>query len=63
MGKKAAASATQLPEPASYQDVLDAPPHKVAEIIDGTQHMNPRPAPRHAWASSGLGESICTPYN
>ena len=63
MGKKAAASATQLPEPASYQDVLDAPPHKVAEIIDGTLHMNPRPAPRHAWASSGLGARIGTPYN
>ena len=63
MGKKAAASATQLPEPASYQDVLDAPPHKVAEIIDGTLHINPRPAPRHAWASSGLGARIGTPYN
>ncbi len=63
MGKKAVVSATQLPEPASYQDVLDAPPHKVAEIIDGTLHMNPRPAPRHAWASSGLGARIGTPYN
>ena len=63
MGKKAVVSATQLPEPASYQDVLDAPPHKVAEIIDGTLHMNPRPAPRHAWASSGISSRIGTPYN
>ncbi len=64
MGMKAAsAGATQLPEPATYQDVLDAPPHKVAEIIDGTLHMNPRPAPRHAWASTGLGESIGPPFN
>ncbi len=63
MGTKAAASATPLPEPVTYQDVLDAPPHKVAEIIDGTLHVNPRPAPRHAWASSGIGARVGTPYN
>ncbi len=63
MSTKAATSATPLPEPATYQDVLDAPPHKVAEIIDGTLHMNPRPAPKHAWASTGLGESIGPPFN
>ena len=64
MGIKAAsAGATQLPEPATYQDVLDAPPHKVAEIIDGTLHMSTRPAPRYAWASTGLGESIGPPFN
>ena len=61
--KSAAASATPLPEPATYQDVLDAPPHKVAEIIDGTLQMNPRPASRHVWASTGLGESIGPPFN
>ena len=63
MATKSATSATPLPEPATYQDVLDAPPHKVAEIIDGTLHVNPRPAPRHAWASSGLGGSITQPYS
>ncbi len=63
MGTKAATSATPLPEPATYQDVLDAPPHKVAQIIDGTLHMNPRPASRHVWASTGLGESIGPPFN
>ena len=63
MSTKAATSATPLPEPATYQDVLDAPPHKVAEIIDGTLHMNPRPAPKHAWASTGIGESIGPPFN
>ncbi len=62
MGTKAAARVTPLPEPATYQDVLDAPPHKVAEIIDGTLQMNPRPAPRHALASSGLGTNITRPY-
>ena len=28
---------------ATYQDVLDAPEHMVAEIIDGELHLSPRP--------------------
>ena len=48
---------------ATYQDVLDAPPHKVAEVISGTLHTHPRPAARHAWASSGLGMKIDPPFN
>ena len=48
---------------ATYQDVLDAPPHKVAEVIAGTLHTHPRPATRHAWASSGLGMKIGPPFN
>ena len=48
---------------ATYQDVLDAPPHKVAEVIEGTLYLNPRPASRHARASSVLGGSIGTPYD
>lgn len=34
----------------------------VAEIVAGTLHTNPRPAPRHALASSGLGANIATPF-
>ena len=37
---------------ATYQDVLDAPEHRVAEIVDGTLHTHPRPAMPHALASS-----------
>ena len=48
---------------ASYQDVLDAPPNMVAEVIGGTLHMQPRPAMRHAWASSGMGAKISPPFN
>ena len=48
---------------ATYQDVLDAPPHKVAEVIAGTLHTHPRSAMRHAWASSGLGMKIGSPFN
>ena len=48
---------------ATYQDVLDVPPHMVAEVLDGTLHTQPRPASRHAWASSGLGARIGPPFN
>ena len=48
---------------ATYQDVLDAPPHMVAEVVAGTLHTQPRPAKRHAWASSGLGMKIGPPFN
>ena len=43
---------------ASYQDVLDAPPHKVAELIRGRLHLHPRPASRHARAASALGGEL-----
>jgi len=40
---------------ATYQDVLDAPEHMVAEVIDGTLHTQPRPAARHVLTASTLG--------
>ena len=43
---------------ATYQDVLDAPPHKVAEIVDGQLYLSPRPAPIYAVAKSGLSGLI-----
>ena len=48
---------------ATYQDVLDAPPHKVAEVLAGTLHTHPRPAMRHAWARSRLGGRLDGPFN
>ncbi len=48
---------------ATYQDVLNAPPHMVAEIVDGTLYTHPRPSPRHALASSELGICIGPPYH
>ena len=53
----------KVSRPATYQDVLDAPPHMVAEVVAGTLHTQPRPAKRHAWASSGLGMKIGPPFN
>jgi Uma2 family endonuclease len=40
---------------ATYQDVLDAPEHVVAELIGGALSLQPRPRPRHAIAASRLG--------
>ena len=47
---------------ATYQDVLDAPPHRVAEIVDGVLHTNPRPAMPHALARSSLGNDLSGPF-
>ena len=51
------------PRRASYQDLLDAPPHRVAEIVDGTLYTHPRPAMPHARATSGLGVKIGGPFD
>jgi Uma2 family endonuclease len=47
---------------ASYEDVLKAPPNMVAEVIYGVLHTQPRPAFRHAIASSMLGGLISNPF-
>jgi Uma2 family endonuclease len=49
--------------PATYQDVVDAPPTMVAELIEGALHLHPRPAPRHARASSSLGDELMSPFD
>ena len=49
--------------PATYEDLLRVPQHLVAEIINGDLHTNPRPAPRHADASSGLGGVLRNPFD
>lgn len=43
---------------ATYQDVLNAPPNKVAEIVDGELSLLPRPAGPHAEVTSHLGMEI-----
>ncbi len=47
---------------ASYRDVLDAPPHMVAEVVQGALHLQPRPASRHALAGSSLGDELVSPF-
>jgi Uma2 family endonuclease len=48
--------------PATYQDVIDAPEHKVAEILDGELFLSPRPASRHALATMGLAGALYDPF-
>lgn len=47
---------------ATYDDVLAAPPHKVAEVIHGVLHVSPRPAKPHALAATALGEELGPPF-
>jgi Uma2 family endonuclease len=49
--------------PATYEDLLAVPDHLVAEILDGELHTSPRPAPRHASATSGLGGILHGPFD
>jgi Uma2 family endonuclease len=48
---------------ATYADLEAVHPHLVAEIIDGCLVTHPRPAPRHANASSVLGGIINGPFH
>lgn len=48
---------------ATYADLEAAPPHRVAELIDGVLYTFPRPAPRHARASTALGSEIFDPFD
>ena len=48
---------------ATYEDLCQVPDHKVAEILDGELIVSPRPALRHASASSGLGGHLWGPFH
>ena len=48
---------------ATYQDVLEAPPHYVAEIVDGKLYTHPRPAPLHALAVGRLLTIIMSSFH
>ena len=47
---------------ATYQDVLDTPAHRVAEIVDGTLYTHPRSAMPHAFASSALQSDLSNTF-
>ncbi len=50
------------PKRATYEDILSAPEHMIAEIIDGSLELQPRPAGRHAAVTSALGEELGPPF-
>lgn len=58
MAKTGKTSQPTTPRRATYQDVLDAPEHVVAEIIGGALHTHSRPAPLHAYAHANLGAAL-----
>lgn len=47
---------------ATYEDLFDLPEHIVGEIIHGQLITHPRPAPKHALASSAIGDELISPY-
>lgn len=49
--------------PATYEDLEKVPDICVAEIVDGELHANPRPAPRHAVASSSIAALVGVPFH
>ena len=57
--------AAKLPPPrrATYADLEAVPANQVAELIEGTLYVMPRPAPKHAGASSALGGELYSPFH
>jgi Uma2 family endonuclease len=48
---------------ATYEDLMQVPDTKVAEILDGELFVSPRPASPHAWASTGIGAVVHSSFN
>jgi len=48
---------------AGYQEVLEAPDHRVAEVIGGVLYTHARPRARHARASTRLGQRLGGPFD
>lgn len=48
---------------ATYQELCELPDNVVGEIIFGVLHASPRPAPKHARASSTLGVELGSPFD
>jgi Uma2 family endonuclease len=47
--------------PATYDDLLKVPDHKVAEILDGELHVSPRPGSPHGFTTMWLTAHL-TPF-
>lgn len=48
---------------ATYADLEAVPPGQLAEIIDGTLHVFPRPAPKHLSAADQLSDVLRPPFH
>jgi hypothetical protein len=49
--------------PATYEDLVAAPEHKVAEILDGELITSPRPAAAHAYTAGMAFRDISTRFH
>src|SRR5512145_1369308 len=47
---------------ATYDDILAAQPHSIAQIVDGELHVQPRPAGPHTFTTSSLGMDLGNPF-
>jgi len=56
------AQAASDPRALLYEQYQRVPAHQCAEIIRGTLYVMPRPAPKHANASSVLGGELSGPF-
>jgi Uma2 family endonuclease len=48
---------------AEYRDLFELPEHVIGEILNGQLITQPRPAPKHARASSIVGSELVGPYD
>jgi Uma2 family endonuclease len=48
---------------ATYQDVLGAPEHKIAEILDGQLVLSPRPGAPHAGVATVINMAVGNPFH
>jgi len=48
---------------ATYADLEAAPPHLVAELVDGELYLSPRPASPHALAPGALHHELYGPFH
>ncbi len=48
---------------ATYEDLCKLPSNQVGQLVFGVLHAHPRPAPRHARASSVLGSDLGSPFD
>jgi len=55
-------SSVRAPRPASYEDVLRAPSHLIAQVAEGVLETQPRPGGRHQYAVAGLGDELGPPF-
>jgi Uma2 family endonuclease len=47
---------------ATYEDLLDLPPHTTGQILKGVLHVHPRPALPHVSVATGIGEELGPPF-